>query len=317
MCQFQLENLRCLSRLLAKRKSDPTSASESASQGSKRAKVDDASRERDKTESIKPKKHVKEFVLILLCYRNFEISTSTARNAPNFTSGDRTLYILVFRKLLPAKTLGSEDFGRVWWQCVLCHKDLWNNGVHHRDISLNNLMCYKKANGEVVGVLNDFDLASLVSKGQPKGPQGNQRTGTPPFMALELLTPEGLKGEIEHLYRHDLESFFWVLVFFCLQYENGKEKKTGPLDAWVRVNTDQCRKEKNDFFSRIATFVTQFPSSNKKFGVIAYKYSRELMNRKMERNDCVVLGIKEPEELPEDVFKAMETIVRREHPNII
>jgi len=45
---------------------------------------------------------------------------------------------------------------------------------------------YKNEAGVVVGVLNDFDLATVGP-----GPTGNERTGTLPFMALELLSAKG------------------------------------------------------------------------------------------------------------------------------
>lgn len=42
------------------------------------------------------------------------------------------------------------------------------------------------------------------------------RTGTGPFMALDLL----MEGKVPlHLYRHDLESFFFVLVWFCAVFD--------------------------------------------------------------------------------------------------
>jgi hypothetical protein len=31
-------------------------------------------------------------------------------------------------------------------------------------------------------------------------------------MALELLTKEAIEGKVKHLYRHDAESFLWVLT---------------------------------------------------------------------------------------------------------
>ncbi|KAG1788614.1 uncharacterized protein HD556DRAFT_1222572, partial [Suillus plorans] len=51
------------------------------------------------------------------------------------------------------------------------------------------------------GVLNNYDLSSLVTA---LGPQVNERTGTIPFMALDLLSKKGQRGEVKHLYRHDL-----------------------------------------------------------------------------------------------------------------
>jgi hypothetical protein len=70
-------------------------------------------------------------------------------------------------------------------------------------------MWYRKDN-ILMGVLNDYDLSSLETSAQ--GPQGDERTGTILFMAVDLLTQTGQQGEKQHLYRHDLESFMWVLV---------------------------------------------------------------------------------------------------------
>jgi hypothetical protein len=63
--------------------------------------------------------------------------------------------------------------------------------------------------GKRMGVLNDYDLSSLANV---QGPQGNERTGTVPFMARELLTEEGQRGKVKHLYRHDLESLGFACV---------------------------------------------------------------------------------------------------------
>lgn len=87
--------------------------------------------------------------------------------------------------------------------CFVGHYALWQAGVYHRDVSPGNMMWYR--NGTVLmGVLNDYDLSSLATA---LGPQGNERTGTIPFMALDLLSKKGQRGEVKHLYRHDLESF--------------------------------------------------------------------------------------------------------------
>ncbi|KAH7918217.1 hypothetical protein BV22DRAFT_994988, partial [Leucogyrophana mollusca] len=80
------------------------------------------------------------------------------------------------------------------------------------DCSSSKMMYYRDALGRAVGVLNDFDLSSLADN---EGLSGHQRMGTVPFMARGLLSPEGLDGEITHMYRHDAESFIWVLVWVC------------------------------------------------------------------------------------------------------
>ncbi|KAG5220774.1 hypothetical protein IMY05_C4520000500 [Salix suchowensis] len=83
-------------------------------------------------------------------------------------------------------------------------------GILHRDISVKNLM-FRRKNDSIVGVLNDFDLATPVAK-LDKGPTSKQRTGTWPYLAIELLDPSTWLQPPRHLYRYDLESFFWVLL---------------------------------------------------------------------------------------------------------
>jgi serine/threonine protein kinase len=123
------------------------------------------------------------------------------------------------------------------------HYELWENGVHHRDISPSNLMVYRISGGRWIGVLNDFDLSSTRDT-----PSGQERTGTVPFMALDLLTEEAIEGQVKHLYQHDAESFIWVLTWVCICYEDGAYiGKRTKLYEWLRVDARGCRKEKSDF----------------------------------------------------------------------
>ncbi|KAG9312620.1 hypothetical protein JVU11DRAFT_7026 [Chiua virens] len=54
---------------------------------------------------------------------------------------------------------------------------------------------------------------------------GNQHMGMVPFMALNLLTKNGLAGEVKHLYAHDVEAFMWVLLCISLHYEKDQSLK--------------------------------------------------------------------------------------------
>ena len=71
-----------------------------------------------------------------------------------------------------------------------------------------------------VGVLNGFDLARCTSQ---MGASGTENMGTIPFMALDLLSIEGLRGEIPRLYRHDAESLSWVLIYLCASMVKNEE----------------------------------------------------------------------------------------------
>jgi len=90
--------------------------------------------------------------------------------------------------------------------------------------------------GKAEGVLNDYDLASW-----DKFPTTNgDRTGTVPFMALELLRG-GLEQRIPRLYRHDAESFVWVLAYLIaitIEYKDHFVKISRPpcFDPWFEDN---------------------------------------------------------------------------------
>ncbi|KAG2120139.1 hypothetical protein DEU56DRAFT_835973, partial [Suillus clintonianus] len=67
-------------------------------------------------------------------------------------------------------------------------------------------MTYYKSEGALMGIFYNYDFLSSLST--PAGSGGNERMGTIPFMALDLLSNTwGQRGEVKHLYRHDLESF--------------------------------------------------------------------------------------------------------------
>ena len=116
------------------------------------------------------------------------------------------------------------------------------NGIQHGDISYNNLMYDLSAKtDEPVGIVNDFDLATWVNRSTTN----NDRTGTIPFMALDLLNG-GLDHRTPRLYRHDMESFAWVLAYITvanIEYEDGTIK-ISPLpkvDTWFKDNDQSDR----------------------------------------------------------------------------
>ena len=87
---------------------------------------------------------------------------------------------------------------------------------------------------DTVGVVNDFDLATWVDHKTTN----SDRTGTIPFMAIDLLDG-GLDDRTPRLYRHDIESFVWVLTYITvanIEYEN-YTIKISPLpqvDVWFK-----------------------------------------------------------------------------------
>jgi serine/threonine protein kinase len=87
--------------------------------------------------------------------------------------------------------------------------------ILHRDISSNNIIITEpEAADGFKGVLIDLSLAK-VKDSSPSG--ARHQTGMMQFMAVEVLRT------VDHTYRHDLESFFYVLLWMCARqaWHNG------------------------------------------------------------------------------------------------
>jgi len=152
----------------------------------------------------------------------------------------RTLRIIIQERLYPLKTLTNvRDIAQVILdvacstrfsfvprlRCAhaeLVHRWLFKcAGILHRDLSLNNIM-YRIIEGKVHGVLTDYDLSSwTASLTCDYTKTSQQRTGTPPFMASGLL--DGT--DAVHLYRHDVESLFYIMLILTTQNEIQAPKK--------------------------------------------------------------------------------------------
>jgi len=77
---------------------------------------------------------------------------------------------------------------------------------------------YRLTEGKVYGVLTDYDLSSWTGSMNPDYTKtSQQRTGTPPYMAQELL--QGTSPL--HLYRHDIESLFYIMLLVSARHSIG------------------------------------------------------------------------------------------------
>ncbi|EEH20420.1 hypothetical protein PABG_02679 [Paracoccidioides brasiliensis Pb03] len=116
---------------------------------------------------------------------------------------------------------------------IKAHQSLYLDGnILHRDISENNIIITnpEKTDG-YSGMLIDLDLAKEVGSERSGA---RYRTGTMEFMAIEVLL------NVDHTYRHDLESFFYVLIWQCARNswrklnELQRQRQRQPQDSLLR-----------------------------------------------------------------------------------
>ncbi|PBK91765.1 hypothetical protein ARMGADRAFT_1081184 [Armillaria gallica] len=120
-----------------------------------------------------------------------------------------------YHHLWTARSL--QEFKKIFIEIVECHHVAYEKGrVLHRDISWTNLM-FDRVDDIPIGILNDWDNSTNVDEsGDIKAIQGalGGARGTFVFMAIDLLR----NRNHEHFYRHDLESFFYVLVWAAIHF---------------------------------------------------------------------------------------------------
>ncbi|KAM6496760.1 hypothetical protein JOM56_007233 [Amanita muscaria] len=189
---------------------------------------------------------------------------------------NRLLHVFTTRRYDKLWEVNSvEEFQEVFLDCVECHYlAYWKGYVLHRDLSENNLMVWRPRRGGTVGspgstspsshtrafgILNDWDMATHIAQysgvasvvtmvtndPSPEVDALKNRTGTVPFMALDLLTDDGPTPR--HLYRHDLESFLWILIWAAVHYDIPNKRNLsaipGKIDKELKIWDQGTREE--------------------------------------------------------------------------
>ncbi|KAI0315649.1 hypothetical protein OF83DRAFT_335656 [Amylostereum chailletii] len=155
-------------------------------------------------------------------------STSSAQRAV-----PRILRIIVFERLGKVQMLDGRGMMTAILQCVRCHYALWRAGIHHNDLSKNNIM-YRVKHGKVCGVVNDWDSATIPGS----RPEALERTGTRVFMPLLFLLDDS--DLFARKYCPDNESFIWVMTWLFPRYgRDGIENP--PLNEWLTYGRDNSR----------------------------------------------------------------------------
>ncbi|TFY75704.1 hypothetical protein EWM64_g8308 [Hericium alpestre] len=144
--------------------------------------------------------------------------------------------------------LEPNSFTRLLGQVVICLQRLRSINILHRDISVGNILCEERPDHKFDAIVNDFDLATRIKDdGSPEVSLSNHRTGTLPFMALELLR----KQTIQHRLRHDLESLFYVAVWWAIEKDStDNHNARNALAKWNQGPEEKVALVKRDFLEK-------------------------------------------------------------------
>ncbi|KAI8947232.1 hypothetical protein F4801DRAFT_605651 [Xylaria longipes] len=151
---------------------------------------------------------------------------------------------------------------------IRAHQSLYMDGnILHRDISANNTIITNSDTADgFKGMLIDLDLAKLLYNSPT---EVRQQTSTMQFIAIEVL-----RRKI-HTYRHDLESFFYVLLWMCArtswtkaEFKGGKNDgpvKASKLEKWVKGNFEDIADNKHHHmgFNGFQDILYEFPEAFK------------------------------------------------------
>ncbi|OBZ77437.1 hypothetical protein A0H81_01959 [Grifola frondosa] len=156
------------------------------------------------------------------------------------------------------KPLGEFESGRdlvkYIHDCVVAHDDAVNIArILHRDISSGNMLMFPLkctyVNGSKrwlwKGLLNDWELSKPIAQpGTAAEARRADRTGTWQFMSKSILTDKFRAPTVQD----ELESFFYVLLYFGVTFSNEKELQFSGDD----------RVAHNPFNELIATMLSWF-----------------------------------------------------------
>ncbi|KAK7468948.1 hypothetical protein VKT23_003447 [Stygiomarasmius scandens] len=176
----------------------------------------------------------------------YRLAKSLRPNFPLYK--DSILCITVQSVLQPLIDLDKpKEYAQVYFDVLQIHRWLIDHPkILQRDISRENIMFRREADGTIRGVLNDFDHASELPP--PPGPWSLKCTGATPYMSCDALDQDWEKG---HHYRHDLEALFYVILIVSTHYEERDSKIQRlepetrlPYHSWYADGAEAVRLEK-------------------------------------------------------------------------
>ncbi|KAJ3839145.1 protein kinase [Lentinula raphanica] len=183
------------------------------------------------------KNNNEERVMHVTFYEKLQPLSEFGENLPKCFMISYKVRFLVLKSQSPGLTRLHFPVQQWLYECA---------GILHHDLSIGNIM-FRRIEGKVYGVLNDFDLSSTVDC-MAQGPSSKERTGTRPFMSPDLLDSHWKGG---HLPRHDLESLFYIILCLVCRYDELYGlipcAEPRPFTKWFVGSDDDVRAYKVSF----------------------------------------------------------------------
>ncbi|OAQ59614.2 serine/threonine-protein kinase Sgk2 [Pochonia chlamydosporia 170] len=172
-------------------------------------------------------------------------ATSTKRGFADYTEEtnnyfqNRILTCIVTSPVgRPLHTFCSlQELLQVFRDAIKCHKSLYfDAAILHQDVSAGNIIILDGENEESPrGILIDLDSAVQLPVDSDIEPD---ITGTRPFMAIGVLKEE------RHTFRHDLESFLYVLLWILISNRSDSPPEGSKLQQWSKGDWDELAARK-------------------------------------------------------------------------
>ncbi|KAJ8701089.1 hypothetical protein PTI98_004052 [Pleurotus ostreatus] len=130
----------------------------------------------------------------------------------------------------------SKQLVQVVYHAFQAHKVAYTKcQLLHRDVSGGNILIQRNGNG----LLSDWDMA-VKEEDIQNGPRAHERTGTWAFMSIALLEHPTRRHRVDD----DLESLFWVVLYYSLVYL--PHNKLSKLPKLVRHIFEQYEDDDDD-----------------------------------------------------------------------
>ena len=188
----------------------------------------------------------------------------------------------------------------------------------YRDISKNNIIITdpERTDG-FSGMLIDMDLATkLDTNGKNERSEAGRMTGTLQFMAIEVL--RATERNIDHTYRHDLESFFYVLISICIRcgWPTGRKSRTNPLQSWYTGSYENIARTKRGDMEEGGFEDTILPKFSPVFGCLK-ELARALRDVLFHKGALYTGTPRTPSSLYDPIIEAFDEAIKKLHKYVI